>query len=139
RLSRVGFDGTIGYLGGGFKSWEKAGKDVDTIMSLTAEEVKDRLNREKNNIFDVRKESEYQSEHVVDAHSTPLGSLNEHLAEFPADETFYVHCAGGYRSVIAASILKSRGFHNLIDLAGGFDAIKNADIEVTEYVCPTTL
>lgn len=139
RLSRVGFDGTIGYLESGFESWKKAGKDYDTITSMSADKVKGRLHSEKNMVFDVRKESEYQSEHVVDALNAPLGSLNEHLAEFPIENTFYVHCAGGYRSVIAASILKSRGFHNLVDIAGGFEAMKNAGIDVTDYVCPTTL
>ena len=90
-------------------------------------------------VFDVRKESEYLSEHVKDAENTPLDFLNDHMAEFPKEDTFYVHCAGGYRSVIAASILKSRGIHNLIDIAGGFGALKEAGVPVTDFVCPTTL
>ncbi|MEK6154522.1 rhodanese-like domain-containing protein [Flavobacteriaceae bacterium 3-367] len=139
RLSRVGFDQTLGYLEGGFEAWKKAGKEMDTITSLQAEEVKRRVASDKKPIFDVRKESEYTAEHVVDAENTPLDFLNEHMAEFPQEETFYLHCAGGYRSVIAASILKSRGIHNLVDVAGGFAAMKQSGMAVTDYVCPTTL
>jgi len=139
RLSRVGFDGTIGYLDGGFDVWKKSGKEYDTVTSITAEILKEKITNEDPEIFDVRKPSEFASEHVKDAKSTPLSFLNDHLAEFPKEASFYVHCAGGYRSVIAASILKSRGIHNLIDVAGGFGAIKESGIEVTDYVCPTTL
>ncbi|MEJ1222904.1 MBL fold metallo-hydrolase [Sediminicola sp. 1XM1-17] len=139
RLSRVGFDGTMGYLEGGFETWKKAGKDYDTITSIPAEEFKRMEAPTKAPVYDVRKESEYLSEHVLDAENTPLDFLNDHMAEFPKEETFYVHCAGGYRSVIAASILKSRGIHNLIDIAGGFAALKESGVPVTDYVCPTTL
>lgn len=138
RLSRVGFDGTIGYLDGGLEAWEKAGKEVDTVKSISAETFKP-LVAEKVPVFDVRKETEFEAEHIMDAALTPLDYLNDHLAEFPEGETFYVHCAGGYRSMIAASILKSRGIHNLVDIAGGFKAIKEAGIPVTDFVCPTTL
>ena len=139
RLSRVGFDSAIGYLKGGIEAWKKAGMEYDTITSLPAEKVKEAINEKKVSVFDVRKVGEYQSEHIVDATHTPLSMLNNHLAKFPKEEIFYVHCAGGYRSVIAASILKSRGFHNLIDLAGGYEALKNVGVEVTNYVCPSTL
>ncbi len=139
RLSRVGFDGTIGYLKGGFESWKKAGDNYDTITTVTAAEVKEKINLNEVPVFDVRKESEYKSEHVTDAVNTPLDFLNNHLAEFPKERTFLLHCAAGYRSVIAASILKSRGIHNLIDITEGFKAIKASGIDVTEYVCPTTL
>ena len=139
RLSRVGFDSAIGYLKGGIEAWKKAGMEYDTITSLPAEKVKEAINEKKVSVFDVRKVGEYQSEHIVDATHTPLSMLNTHLAKFPKEEIFYVHCAGGYRSVIAASILKSRGFHNLIDLAGGYGALKNVGVEVTNYVCPSTL
>ena len=139
RLSRVGFDGTIGYLEGGFEAWKKEGRNYDSISSKPAEELMDLINAKSIPVFDVRKESEYNSEHVVDAQNTPLDFLNDHLAEFPTDTPFLVHCAGGYRSIIAASILKSRGIHNLIDIAAGFKGIKNAGINVTDYVCPTTL
>ncbi|KQC30376.1 MBL fold metallo-hydrolase [Flagellimonas eckloniae] len=138
RLSRVGFDGTLGYLKGGIQAWKDAGKEEDTVESIDANELKARL---ENGIpvFDVRKETEFNAEHVEGAKLTPLDFINDHLAEFPEKETFYVHCAGGYRSVIAASILKSRGIHNLVDVAGGFKAIKDAGISVTDFVCPTTL
>ncbi len=139
RLSRVGFDGTIGFLEGSFEAWKKAGKEFDTITSVDPDIVSEILTSRKPAIFDVRKPSEYASEHVVDAHNAPLDFLNEHLSEFPRQEPFYIHCAGGYRSVIAASILKSRGIHNLVNVAGGFAAIKGAGVPVTDYVCPTSL
>lgn len=139
RLSRVGFDGTIGYLKGGFEAWKKEDRDYDTITSVTVDNVQEQINDKEIPVFDVRKESEYQSEHVVDAKNTPLDFLNDHLAEFPKNQPFLLHCAGGYRSIIAASILKSRGVHNLIDITDGFKAIKTSGIEVTDYVCPTTL
>ncbi|WP_281542514.1 MBL fold metallo-hydrolase [Maribacter aestuarii] len=139
RLSRVGFDGTIGYLKGGLDAWKKAGKETDSIASIPASEAKEKLESESIPVFDVRKESEYLSEHVESAENTPLSELNRHLAKFPEKEDFLVHCAGGYRSVIAASILKSRGIHNLIDVAGGFGALKKEGAKVTDYVCPTTL
>ena len=133
RLSRVGFDKTLGYLKGGIEAWKKSGKDVDTVDSANAQELKTKIEQGVP-VFDVRKESEYQSEHVKDDHLTPLDYINDHLAEFPDKETFYIHCAGGYRSMIAASILKSRGIHNLVDVAGGFADIKNVGIPVTDYV-----
>ncbi|PIB32679.1 MBL fold metallo-hydrolase [Maribacter sp. 4G9] len=139
RLSRVGFDNTLGYLEGGFEAWKKASMEYDTVSQVDAEELKTELENDNARVFDVRKNSEYLSEHVLEAHNTPLDYLNDHLSEFPEKETFYVHCAGGYRSMIAASILKSRGIHNLIDVKGGFKAINEAGIPVSEYVCPSTL
>lgn len=139
RLSRVGFDHTVGFLKGGFQAWKEAAKDYDIVSSVPASEVKLAVEKGNAHIFDVRKESEYQAEYVKGAENTPLDYLNEYLAEFPEDESFYVHCAGGYRSMIAASMLKSRGIHNLIDVQGGFKAIKEAGVEVTDYVCPSTL
>ncbi len=139
RLSRVGFDATIGFLKGGFNAWKKSGKDFDTITSISAEEAKSKIVDKEAEVFDVRKESEFLSEHVMDAANTPLDGLNDYLNEFPKDKTFLVHCAGGYRSVIAESILKSRGIHNFIDIAGGFGALKKAEVPATDYVCPTTL
>jgi glyoxylase-like metal-dependent hydrolase (beta-lactamase superfamily II)/rhodanese-related sulfurtransferase len=129
RLSRVGFDRTLGYLSGGIDAWKEAGKDVDTLGSVSAETLKNEL--EKNaTVFDVRNDGEYNGAHLPQAVHTPLGFLNDHLKDFPSNEKFYIHCAGGYRSVIAASILKSRGIHNVVDVAGGFAAIKNAGIPV---------
>ena len=139
RLSRVGFDGTLGYLDGGFDAWKKEAMEYDTVSQVDPSKLKNVLETEKAPVFDVRKETEYLSEHVLDAKNTPLDFLNDHLAEFPNNRSFYVHCAGGYRSMIAASILKSRGIHNLIDVKGGFKAIQEAGIPVSEFVCPTTL
>jgi len=138
RLSRVGFDHSIGYLDGGFESWKKAAMEYDTVASITASQFEKEEKERHLEVFDVRKESEYLSEHVVDAQNTPLEFLNDHLASFP-EQSFFVHCAGGYRSMIAASILKSRGIHNLIDVNGGFEAIKGTGIKTTNYVCPSTL
>lgn len=139
RLSRVGFDNVIGFLEGGFEAWKNANKDYDTISSISAEEFAQAYPEHKDVVFDVRKEGEFSAEHVDGAKNTALDTLNSHLSEFPEDQAFYVHCAGGYRSVIAASILKSRGIHNLIDIAGGYAAIKQTEIPTTDYVCPTTL
>jgi len=139
RLSRVGFDNTLGYLEGGFNAWKAAGKEYDSISSISAETFKTRLENETLHVFDVRKDSEYVSEHIDNAKNASLEFINEHLSEIPKDEPFYVHCAGGYRSVIAASILKSRGFHNLIDVQGGMKAIREVGIPLTDFVCPSTL
>lgn len=139
RLSRVGFDAAVGYLKGSFKAWKDSGKEYDTLSSIHAKDLKEVISNKDIPVFDVRKESEYTSEHLVNAENTPLDFLNDHMAQFPKEKTFYVHCAGGYRSVIAASILKSRGIHNLVDIAGGFAEIKKSGYEVTDYVCPTTL
>ena len=139
RLSRVGFDNTLGYLEGGFEAWKNAAMEYDSVSQISAEELKNVMEAEQVTVFDVRKESEYLSEHVRIANNTPLDFLNDHLAEFPDKSLFYVHCAGGYRSMIAASILKSRGIHNLIDVESGFKEIKEAGVPVTDYVCPSML
>jgi glyoxylase-like metal-dependent hydrolase (beta-lactamase superfamily II)/rhodanese-related sulfurtransferase len=139
RLSRVGFDHTLGYLKGGFASWKQASKEYDTVSPISPAGLKELMATEDVKIFDVRKESEHQSHHLIGAQNTPLDYLNDYLAEFPKDSAFYVHCAGGYRSMIAASILKSRGIHNLVDITGGFKAIEEAGLPVSDYVCPSTL
>ena len=139
RLSRVGFDQTLGYLKGGFDSWKKSGKEYDMISGVSAKNLEKLIEEEKVAVFDVRKENEFISEHITTAQNTPLDFLNDYLGHFPESGPFYIHCAGGYRSVIAASILKKRGIHNLIDVRGGFKAIKETKIEVTDYVCPTTI
>lgn len=138
RLSRVGFDNVLGYLEGGFNSWREASKEIDTIVSVLPKTL-EQNNQDNLLIFDVRKPGEFLSEHIVFAKNTPLDFLNNHIDEFPTNTPFYVHCAGGYRSVIAASILKARGFHKIIDISGGFDAIKNTNLPLSEAVCPSTL
>jgi len=140
RLSRVGFDNTLGYLEGGFEAWKKASKEYDTVSPIKVQELQALMESEEGaRVFDVRKESEYLSEHLVDAENTPLDYLNNYLSTFPREEVFYLHCASGYRSMVAASILKSRGIHNFVDITGGFEAIKEAGLPVTDYVCPSTL
>lgn len=139
RLSRVGFDSTLGFLNGGFEAWKDTGRDYDTVTSIPALEFKKVIEKDQVQVFDVRKESEYQSEHIEKAKNTPLDFLNNYLTDFPTEDIFYVHCAGGYRSMIASSILKSRGIHNIIDIAGGFKAIKKVGISVTDNIYPTTL
>jgi len=139
RLSRVGFDQTLGYLKGGFEAWKKASMEYDVVSSITAEAFKTAYETHKTNVFDMRRESEFLSEHILDAHNTPLNFINDYLAEFKSNQPFFIHCAGGYRSMIAASILKSRGIHNLINIKGGFSAIKETSIQVSDFVCPSTL
>ncbi len=131
RLSRVGFDNTMGYLKGGIDAWKQSGKEIATVTSVPATELSAQYAQNKNYIFDVRKTTEYLSEHIKEAHTTPLSELNNHLATFPKNKTFYVHCARGYRSMIASSILKSRGIHNFIDVQEGFNAIKETNIPIT--------
>lgn len=138
RLSRVGYDNAIGYLEGGFDSWRKAGKEVDAVSRITAEEFAKCFATEPL-VFDVRKQSEFNSEHVEGAINVPLNRINEHLAEFPKDKPFILHCAGGYRSMIAASILKARGWDDFVDVETGFSGIKKTGVKVTDYVCPTTM
>ena len=140
RLARVGYDYTIGYLNGGFTSWKEAGKEVDSITSVDAVELAKKIKSEKAAVLDVRKPGEYAGEHVEGAVNLPLDSINEHIATLDKEQTYYVHCAGGYRSMIFTSILKARGFDKLIDVKGGFKAIKESGaVPVTDYVCPTTL
>lgn len=139
RLSRVGYDNVLGYLEGGFDAWKSAGQEVDHVDRITAEEFAKRYKSGKAKVFDVRKKSEFESEHVLDAENTPLNQINQHLEKFPKNEEFMLHCAGGYRSMIAASILKQRGFDNMVDVVGGFKEIAETDVKKTDYVCPSTL
>jgi hydroxyacylglutathione hydrolase len=138
RLSRVGFDNILGYLEGGLENWKAAGKEVESLESILAEQFAAQVETDGRKIFDVRKPGEWDTEHLPDAENTSLGELNNHLAEFPKEVKFYIHCAGGYRSVIAASILKSRGIHNMIDVKGGFDAIKKTEMKTSTFVCPNS-
>jgi hydroxyacylglutathione hydrolase len=141
RLARVGYDYTIGYLQGGIEAWKKAGKETDEIKSISADELAEVMKNDKTvNVLDVRKPSEYQSEHVENAENAPLDFLNDSMLKVDKNKTYYVHCAGGYRSMIFVSALKARGYDKLVDVKGGFKEIKeNNKIKVTDYVCPTTL
>ncbi len=129
RLSRVGFDNTLGFLEGGIASWQSAGKEIDTMQTVSAHTLKEALEKEMP-VFDVRKQGEFSAAHVPTASHTPLSFINDYLALFPDASPFYLYCAGGYRSVIAASILKSRGIHGGINVTGGFASIKEAAIAV---------
>jgi glyoxylase-like metal-dependent hydrolase (beta-lactamase superfamily II)/rhodanese-related sulfurtransferase len=137
RLSRVGFDHTLGYLKGGITAWKSAGFETDAIETVMPEDLA--KNYEKAIIVDARKPSEFTAERIEKATNIPLDYINDHLAEVPKNDTFYVHCAGGYRSVIWASILKARGYHNMINVAKGMSGIRNTTIPLTHYVCPSTL
>ena len=128
RLSRVGFDNTIGYLEGGFLAWKESGKQVDKVTSISAQQFENEIKNNDSVIFDVRKKSEYDNERIDSAINTPLDVINNYLSDVPDKKDFYVHCAGGYRSMIAASILKSRGVHNIIEIKGGFKSIKETTI-----------
>jgi rhodanese-related sulfurtransferase len=139
RLARVGYDNVLGYLKGGMAAWKAADREVDTLESISAEEFARRMKAGKLTVFDVRKQGEWEAEHLASAHLASLQFINDHIAEFSKSEPNYIHCAGGYRSMIAASLLKSRGYHNVVDVAGGFNAIKKTDLATTDFVCPSTL
>ena len=140
RLARVGYDFTIGYLKGGFAAWKAAGMEVDTITSISPEEMFTRFEAGEGEIIDVRKNSEYLSEHIVDAENAPLDFINDSMLKINKDKTYFVHCAGGYRSMIFNSTLRARGYENLIDVNGGFKAIKELEkFKISDYVCPSTL
>ncbi|MEO6346350.1 MAG: MBL fold metallo-hydrolase [Aquaticitalea sp.] len=139
RLSRVGYDNTLGYLKGGIKAWHAAGNEVETLESISADEFSQRVKNQEVNILDVRKDGEFASSHLENAQHFALDDINQNMNHLDKEKTYYVHCAGGYRSVIAASILKARGFDQVVDIAGGFGAIKKTDLPLTDFVCPSTL
>jgi glyoxylase-like metal-dependent hydrolase (beta-lactamase superfamily II)/rhodanese-related sulfurtransferase len=141
RLARVGYDFCLGHLEGGFSAWKNAEYEVDKIQRIDAEQLAEILKEvPQTPVFDVRKQSEFQSEHMIQAENAPLDYINESMLQIPKDQTAYIHCAGGYRSMIFASILRARGYDNLVDVKGGFKAIKeNGSLPVSAYVCPSTL
>lgn len=139
RLSRVGYDFTVGYLKGGFPTWQESGKDCEKITRISPNDLEKKYETEKPLIIDVRKKSEFQSEHVIGAINVPLNEINQHLSQFSKDKQFILYCAGGYRSMIASSILKQRGWDNFMDVIGGFKEISETKVPKSDYVCPTTL
>ncbi|MCA0237939.1 MAG: MBL fold metallo-hydrolase [Bacteroidetes bacterium] len=141
RLARVGYDFCIGYLDGGFDAWKKAGMETDSIQRVTAQEMADILAAKPDTtLIDVRKNSEYMSEHVLDVENAPLDYINDSMLRVPKDRTVYIYCAGGYRSMVFASILRARGYDNLVDVVGGFKAMKETNkFKVSDYVCPSTM
>lgn len=135
RLSRVGFDNLIGHLKGGFEAWTKAGEEIDTVKRISAEQFANEVKIGESEIIDIRKESEYCAEHVEDAYNKPLAYINDWIKDINPEKHFYLHCAGGYRSMIAASILEARGFRNFTEIGGGFSAIAKTKVPTTDFVC----
>ena len=134
RLSRVGFDHVLGFLGGSFESWRNSGKEIDRIHRISPEEFAEKFN-ENSKVIDVRKEAEYDAEHVNEAFRKPLADINEWAGSLDNSEHFFIHCAGGYRSMIAASILNSRGIRNFSEIEGGFNKIKETSVPKSNFVC----
>lgn len=139
RLSRVGFDNILGYLNGGFSSWKAENRETDSVDRITAAEFSKRFKAGESVVVDVRKESEYEAEHVEDAYSKPLAYINEWMRDINPSEHFFMHCAGGYRSMIAASILQARGYRNFTEVEGGFKAISETVVPKTDFVCQSKL
>jgi len=135
RLTRVGFDNIIGHLKYGFQAWKEAGYDVDIVNRITAEQFANEVKIGESKVIDVRKESEYEAEHVEEAYSRPLAYINEWVKDINPEEHFYMHCAGGYRSMMAASILQARGYRNFSEVEGGFNAIAKTNAPKTDFVC----
>ena len=140
RLSRVGYDHTIGYLKGGVDAWKAAGMEIDSVESIPATEVAERMKRgEVQDVLDVRRPTEFLSQRVEGAENFPLDYINNNMQKLLSDKKYYLHCKSGFRSLVAASILKARGFNDVVDVAGGWEAMVKTDMPVTEYVCPTTM
>ncbi len=140
RMARVGYDRALGYLKGGIDAWKKTGKETDSIQSISPAELFKIQKKGPTPILDVRKASEYNSEHLLEAINVPLDFLNESMVTIHKDKTYYVHCASGYRSMLFISILQARGYRNLVDVTGGFNALKQSNLfKISDYVCPTTL
>jgi rhodanese-related sulfurtransferase len=139
RLSRVGFDHVIGHLKGGFSAWLEAGKEADVVNRVTAEQFANEVSIGKDKVVDVRRESEYAAEHVEDAYNRPLASINNWIKDVNPKEHFFLHCAGGYRSMMAASILQARGYRNFTEIAGGFGAISSTNVPKTDFVCQSKI
>jgi rhodanese-related sulfurtransferase len=139
RLSRVGFDQVLGYLEGGFEAWKTAGLEIDQIDRISTEAFAARFEPGKSMVIDVRKESEYEAEHVEDAYSKPLAYINDWTKDIQPDQHFFMHCAGGYRSMIAASILQARGYRNFTEVDGGFNAIAKTEVPRTNFICQSKI
>ena len=139
RLSRVGYDHTIGFLNGGFENWKDSKKEFAKVGRITPEIYAKAYHAEMPLVFDVRKKSEYNSEHVIGSINVPLNEINKHLAVFPKDVPFVLYCASGYRTMIAASILKQRGWDDFVDVNEGYVGIAKTNIARSKYICPTTM
>ena len=133
-MSRVGYDNSVGCLKGGVKAWKEAGYAIDTLTEVTAEEFEKLYDANKNiHLLDARKESEYMSQHIQGAENFPLDFINQNMSILDKNKQYYLHCAGGYRSLITASILKARGYNNIINIKGGFKALSATNLPKTTY------
>ena len=140
RLARVGYDNCVGYLKGGIASWQEEGREIDMIESIQADAFAKAYEKDSSiKVLDVRKPTEWQGEHIETGRNFPLDFINKNMSEIRKEEAYYLHCRSGYRSTVAASILKSRGYENLINVQDSFEAIANSTIPVSDYVCPSTL
>ncbi|MDY0930590.1 MBL fold metallo-hydrolase [Chryseobacterium sp. CFBP8996] len=139
RLSRVGFDTVLGFLDGGFEAWKKNDREIDIVNRISAKQFESEIKNKEVKIIDVRKESEYQSEHVNEAYNMPLAYINDWIGDLDSEKHFYIHCAGGYRSMMAASILQARGYRNFTEIEGGFAAIANTEVSKSNFVCQTKI
>ena len=140
RLARVGYDNTLGFLKGGLTAWENANKETDSIVSITPQELAQIQQKNTIEIIDVRKANEHLSEHILNTQNIELDYINQKVNDLDKNKTYYIHCASGYRSMIFNSILRARGYHNLIDINGGFTAIKQSNLfNLSNFVCPSTL
>ncbi len=139
RLARVGFDNIIGHLDGGFNAWKKEGFDTETVHRINTEQFAKEFEINKTKVIDIRRDGEYSAEHIEDAYSRPLASINNWIKEINPDEHFYMHCAGGYRSMIAASVLQARGYRNFTEIEGGYNMINKTNIPTTDFVCQSKI
>ncbi len=139
RLGRVGFDQILGFLEGSFEAWKNSGRETDAVRRISAEQFENEISGRNVKIIDVRKESEYNAEHIEGAYSRPLAYINEWMSETDPEEHFYLHCAGGYRSMIAAGILQARGYRNFTDIEGGFSAIAETGIPKSNFLCQSRI
>ena len=139
RLSRVGFDNIIGHLKGGFNAWLQSGKEADVVNRITSQQFATNVQIGTDKVIDIRKETEYAAEHVSEAFNRPLSNINDWVKDINPEEHFFIHCAGGYRSMIASSILQARGYRNFTEVAGGFKAIAETNVPKTDFVCQSKL
>ena len=139
RLARVGFDHVIGFLEGGIDAWKSAGKEIDTVNRITPDQFNDTFKAKESMVVDVRRESEYAAQHVDEAYNKPLAYINDWINSIDPKQHFFLHCAGGYRSMIAASLLQARGYRNFSEVAGGFNAIAKTEVPTTDFVCQSKM
>ncbi len=139
RLARVGFDNVIGYLNGGYQAWVHAGKESDKVNRITAEQFKNEFKADQSMVIDIRKESEYLAQHVDEAYNKPLAAINDWVPNIDPKQHFFLHCEGGYRSMIAASVLQARGYRNFSEVEGGFKAIAESGVPTTDFVCQSKM